>query len=225
MTLIEKSPKHIVMWEEWLPWENTLLYCPLEDDYEDHSWKKISITTQWTTPLKDSSWYYLFGSWIFVTSNISSPTYCTLSVWWKSNINPDSTYRCLINHYYSPSSPYSISELFFTSGNYILMWWSNVVMTWIPASNYNTKNRNHYLWTFDWTAMKFYMNWVLVSSASASSLTSWDKPFHIWWFQYNNGTNTQYWSWYLSEVIYENKAWTADEITKYYNLTKANYGL
>ena len=67
-----------------------------------------------------------------------------------------------------------------------------------------------------------YINWNLIHSQSYSnSATSWNL--------FLNGTgnysSNYYTSWRISELIIENKARTATEISNYYNWTKANYGL
>lgn len=67
-----------------------------------------------------------------------------------------------------------------------------------------------------------YINWNLIHSQSYSnSATSWSL--------FLNGTSNHnsgyYTSWRISELILENKARTAQEISNYYNQTKSDYWL
>ena len=82
------------------------------------------------------------------------------------------------------------------------------------------------LWTmtYDNTVWaKFYRNWVYEDSFSnTNNLRNDSLPTFIW---ATNPYTDQYLDGYLSDVIIEDKARTAQEITDYYNFTKSNYWL
>jgi hypothetical protein len=76
--------------------------------------------------------------------------------------------------------------------------------------------------TYDGSSMKIYKNWVLNTSASPSYDISWDtNPLKIW--AYWNSSYCFYG--YMSEIIIENKIWSAQEVANYYNQTKSLYGI
>lgn len=50
--------------------------------------------------------------------------------------------------------------------------------------------------------------------------TIWNTSTLIW----DNHTLTAKWYWYLRDAIFENKKWSADEVSKYYESTKSIYG-
>ena len=64
--------------------------------------------------------------------------------------------------------------------------------------------------------MTLYINWQQVKQVSAGSWTR--LPY--WAIVWANGSN-----WDMSNIIFENKARTAQEVSNYYNITKWKYWL
>jgi len=85
-----------------------------------------------------------------------------------------------------------------------------------------SNNSWHYITCIaDWTTMYFYVDGVLKDSTSFSYSTVTLDAFNIWNQIFNE--IPRHWMWYLSEIIIEDKARTAQEIAGYYNQTKWDY--
>lgn len=205
------------------PWANTLLYCPLKEDYADHSPTPKTITLNWTVT-QDTIWYN-FNWWYLVSSAFTWPTtHTTMSIWAKPN-GIRSNYQALFSKYYgSFTYPYATTSIWITDNT------SNADFS-IANSSATLRNtlasltmwsRQLITWTYDGSNVKIYINWQLISStAESGSMLSNNTQASIG----NYLWTTQLFYWNLSEVILEDKSRTADEITNYYNQTKFNYWL
>jgi hypothetical protein len=69
-----------------------------------------------------------------------------------------------------------------------------------------------------------YMNGSSVGSGT-STINSFRDEFRIWVNDGDSWTTPKYMTWYMSDLIVENKARTAEETANYYNSTKSNYWL
>ena len=109
---------------------------------------------------------------------------------------------------------------------------------WVFIDNYYWNLRAAVWW---WSATNYSLNAntrVNVTMTYASgTIKEYINGSYYWGetYTYSNWTNMTIWcrwyngdrwrNWYISKVIFENKERTTDETTKYYNSTKANYGL
>ena len=213
----------------WKPWSNTIAYYPLTDDFSDHKWSgtlynltnntvsgnSVNLTTLNWVKCADMNWAYLSADFVINTLP------CTLVFWnkWKS-VNTNIFY------------------LAFADSTRNWWWW------WLTILNTSTLRIRWWGSSYKYSDVSYSIdtNWHMYCLVLSSS----------WWYLYidddksfnpTNALNNPSWSWtpfriganevggswfgngYMWEVILENKAWTATEKSKYYNLTKSNYWL
>jgi hypothetical protein len=216
----ELKNDYIGEYKVFVPWSNTLLYLPMTDDLLDHSWKSVTVTNN---GVSISSWtWYFNGSWylsIPTADNILWNVF-TISWYWKVSARP--TY----------------SAIFATRNS--TSWWLTVQYEWthlfastatnnwdlIAVGNIFTKNNvwENYVLVRKVTNWELYKNWVKVWTATSwnwNIIQSWSASF-IWRNGADSATNI---TWYIGQFIIENRAWTAQEVSDYYNQTKSNYWL
>ena len=202
----------------WKPWVNTVFYFPLKSDILDYSWNNISASGGWTITYQWWAWALISS---VITINYSTqPTNFTASCFMKN---------------------VTTSDIIVAFGNLQSSWWykgwdiaTNVYNAWQPNSIrieclwasptrkqaftptlWNTTIRHLATFVKDWTNSMwyFYIDWSLVGSQSLVWKAS------TWSYRISE------WKMYMWDVILENKCWTAAEVSKYYNKTKATYWL
>ena len=218
----------VYLWNnEWLPWENTIAYYPLDSNttVNDASRNNRNLTNNGTT-----FWVYQWVDSGYINGNmyftwISTPSNITINI--RYNLRHKSE-----NYHLIAWLRYGVSN---TNAYWLLMTGEfagrpNWQWFWIQYNNSSTADNYYWLtnwmistewvwynWvlTYDWATLKIYTNWVLSTSAS-SSMSNARDTIMLWWSPENSQVN-------LSNVIFEDKVRTADEISNYYNSTKANY--
>jgi len=218
----EKILKNIYIGEYgWKPWSNTVAYYPLKEDVLDHSWNWVTLTnTQYLS--KQSLWYsWVASQWIaysYIELWFTNQDAKFISMWVKVNSSSWNTEVWTLYKYgmseYSPShyDNSSISNKFylFTNSSYYV--WA--------TSNWLTFNEWHHItiW-YDWSKVVISKDWVQETLYNWSWYDFWNQVVLCWIWSRGNANYT------LSECIVETVARTAQEISDYYNLTKANYWL
>lgn len=209
---------------KWKPWSNTLAYYPLNwnlNDYSGNWYNSIASGGTLTYPnnkyLQLSSWYSRFQ-----TSVNSITTPLTISLWEKDiPYNTENnifslwvdglwswfwSFRLLWNSWGFEVSVTNVSAV--TTSAYS-------VTSWVWHYLVGIVNPNNYI--------KLYIDGVLKETRAISY-----TPRNPWWYIaiWQCWINfSQSITWYLDEIIFENKERTAQEIADYYNKTKSNYGL
>lgn len=219
-----KEVKNIYIGEYgWKPWENTVAYYPLKEDFNDHKWS-------WTLyNLTNNGWSLTTLSWVqcayFNLSSIasnSSPSFWwirTISHWINANSNSENSVIVWTGWSWWVNTTVFSSTLWW----WTLPWCSNMYNQWYSTSDNISFNTWYYMVTTIGDGYwKVYLNWVLKGTYSFSVWNwTWIYLSRRWdWIT----SNSRY-DWYLSEVIIEDKARTAQEISDYYNQTKSNYWL
>lgn len=209
----------------WTPWANTLARWKLDGDTTDELWNydmttRMWTVTYWTLPSWDS--YGIFD-WNTIITNASVPSWTkwTLSMWVYKTTNSFSS--PFVQDTDSNDSDYYVQIGLDTA--YIQFWASmgQANLTW----NYTQPiwEWHHIVMTQDWTYLNVYVDWQQLPSTVTNSKwfnTNWWNQLCIWWL----ARWTQSYSkldWWLSNVIIESEAWTAQEISDYFNLTKWDY--
>lgn len=231
MVLVQKEVKKIYIGSTqvrpswWKPWANTVAYYPLTS---------ITTTTdsQWTYNLTNGG-NVVFGTYQWVDcasfngtsssmlSNTSlsfpsSPTQ-TVSVWmyisWTGNV-----YQT-IYHIWTTSRTWKLwSWFYYNTWLSISSWygWYESIKAW------NVNWAWHLLTNVtNWTSSVQYLDGVEYQSFT-NSLTNTQTQLRVGWAQ---SSSSERLTWYLSNLIVENKARTAQEVTDYYNQTKWDYWL
>lgn len=219
MTLVQQEPKYIVMGYSYLPNEHTLAYYPFNSKTQltdqsgnNDNWTKEGSWTPvyWTigsiwyvtmdncymsaTPMIDMSWDFTISYWI---NNVSGRFY------WVQQFNHSTGGSAVaitsdfagISIWGKGDDRFGIASM--PSG------WVNIVLTYTP-----------------WT-MKLYLNNTLVWTKSRTVNTA--TPDYFWVNTAGELSNHETYSWIYSELIIEDKEWTDDERTAYFNQAKWNY--
>ena len=205
----------------WKPWANTIAYYPLRTDFDDYSWNgrnlswdKYIVTVWWI----DCAYYSSNRS--YYTWYSLNRTVRTISLWMNAY---SSSWIWTLVHI-SKNRDVHLGSLAINLQN----WGIGVADNYSYATWYYTVQSDTWyqvVWTQEWNVVKLYVNWEFVWE-NTSRPSEYVSP-NGWCFgcQFDTSYKTNKYTGYLSEVILEDKARTAQEISDYYNLTKWNYGL
>lgn len=218
----------------WKPWANTRVYLPLESDVVDKSWKSwrtfttswISYTTVWGVLSAHWTWsnyirmdtpYPLVNETWVDTNNL------TVSLWFYVTSTYSSTRRSLFEftRYSNQNITLALKE-----NTYIIQWNDG---SWYGSdTTYNANVWNNVILTASGTNKKIYINGILKWSWN-TGVWAWGYWKNSWWQTQAIITwrdLTQEWLiWNMREFIIEDKEWTAQDVSNYYNQTKANFWL
>ena len=214
----------------WQPWADTIAYFPFDSDLLDHSGNSFSVTTYgnvsiWTA-WGVSAWDFR-SVWELSWSVATTGSLTVLGYAYKTaNPNNDNASMFGFAWWWSMGAP--LCQALYWNTN----WPANISnKPWVAMFDWDTQanqtavsmNNNewvHFAVTFDWSTkeVKLYTNWVL-SSQYTTSVTF--HPDYLGMSRANWLDRS--WIGYLSEVIFEKKQRTAQEISDYYDATKANY--
>jgi hypothetical protein len=205
--------------ERWQPWANTLAYYPLTQDANDYS----GNNRNWTA----SNVNYTALSWVDCAVFNGNNSKITWN-WglWVSDIT--------ISAWVNSSSWTNLLSMA------AMCWWSESVQMWLrngvtaegdiwngnddtTVSDWSVRdwNRHNLIATYDRQYLTFYVDWILIWQ-SAETISFSINNMWIWW-HYANSSGLFSFTWYISNVIYENKIRTSQEVSDYYNQTKWNY--
>lgn len=203
------------------------------------SWPTI---TKWLYHLNwnanDSSW-----NWYNWTAN--NLTYSNIFFWWNAwNFNWSSSYIDIWNIDIQSSTTFSVflnisrrtvwdfevmidfEKKFIIQFDNSWTWYKLLIQIlasdwassqWLQCMPLNN-NQKYNIWFVynNWT-IKSYINWLYYSSISWKTTYTWAKwiqriwCYRSWWYFYD---------WYIDDVIIDTKAWTDEEVKKYYTETK-----
>ena len=206
------------------PWEvneHTIAYYPLKENFNDASWNNRNLTNTWatiTTVDKVTCWYWNGSSYSQYDWYTLWNTARTISAWiYKPSWTWD-TWTIHISNYSTITSTWSL----WLAGNPTLIATSD----WANSSS--TINATVSVWwhnaiaTQEWNTVKLYVDWVLIwSTTSYPSQTATPNGWCLWSKYYS--THSEKLTWYLSNVILEDKVWSADEVLSYYYQTRNDY--
>ena len=216
------------------PWVNTLVYYPLETNVNDYSWNNRNLTNNWIT----------FSDGVGVFNGSAMGTYTNNSLWnnltaftysvfanpsqitsWTTVEDEEITNINILMKIFQNGAVWTYDKaLSFCKSSqaeaYIYEWWrKEIYATWVSTNDWC-----YLTFTRDWTNMKLYKNWVLASSTACTSTFSWYTQATLGiWNNYDVWWHIKKYYGKLSKVIVEDKAWTATEISKYFNQTKGQY--
>lgn len=215
--------KNAYIGEYRVPWSNTIAYYPLTADTNDYSWNNRNLTNSWVTFVNNIWWatipVWYWDGWdrAYRTWDYQLSAWYTISLYQKSTVN---------NNWF----------MFDMRSNNEYWQWVYLKNEWgyfkaRQQKSYNTEeeyvrtqdsNRNHWVLTWTGSVWTVYFNWTQVKQASiANSINTTNWTVLSLWTRFS--WNTDIFTWYLSEMIIENKVRTAQEVSDYYNLTKSLY--
>ena len=220
----------------WQPWANTIAYYPLNWDLNDYSGNDRHLTWSWVT-------YTPWWPWQVASFSSSSTAYYTNQSLF--NISYPFTYSFYIKSsnvpttYYQTNLPYRMWAITITDGNTLWTFdkYAGLAAWWLYGYNYygsscatwwwtiNNDTWYHCVYTFDGLKEKLYLNWSLVSEKNCWGSHTWysNATFRLA-HQIQSGDSI-YFNWQLSNVIVENVAWSAQEVSDYFDITKSLYGI
>ena len=218
---------------DYTPTTNTVGYYPLNSSttVNDKSWNSKNMTLSWTVTFGDYNWIdcaYFNGGYLYINESLIL------------GANPR-TISCWFNRENAPSQ----WGAFWGMGNASSKNWITAYLhTNTPTWHYGYGNRQYDYWftqmptvwtwglltyTYTWTNIWVYLNgtylwtptyWSPSTTALTLNLTSWKTAIaqmpNLW---------APARKWHIAEFIVENKTWTAQEVTDYYNSTKSKYWL
>lgn len=219
--------KNAYIGEYWSPNANTLLYLPLENNYNDVTGNHTITATG--TVSKWSIGYIFSNSYIGTADQFVWPTQATISLWLKQTSR---TNNWNVATKFIPQTPYHFIGIKYWNSNN--SWDSNTYIRPEYSVNNSTPNvltnttvqpLNSWLnvvVTHGSLGSFLYVNWVQITSDTiTNNLLTTSSWFYVWgipnYSQYFNGE--------ISKVIYESVQRTAQEVTDYYNKTKSTYWL
>lgn len=199
----------------WQPWANTIAYYKLKNDVLDYSWNWNDLTnyniTFGTTYWPQCAIFNWYNSYAALGDHFSLTEYTVLAWYYHSS------WDGMICSQWAAPSLYPAIWLWYNSSKYLVgwAWWYAV------ASNTNTNTWKRVLWviTFKNDVVKLYENAVNTATWTwATPWTSWEG-FYLWIWR----TGNNYWNGAMSTFIIEDKERTSQEISDYYDQTKADY--
>lgn len=206
----------------WKPWANTIAYYPLETDFNDASWNSRNLANTNAT-ITSLNWvdcaYYNWNSYSIYEWTALSASDRTFSVWCYVPINNNGTLVHISNYQYVDNTG-SLWTNLYQSKVYVSDWMSNyieyTITQWQWVNVVVAQNNSN---------VSLYIKWQLAQTIS--NYPSEQRSSNGWglWAKFWKNNHSERLTGYLSNVILEDKARTAQEITNYYNLTKSNYGL
>lgn len=216
----------------WQPWTDTLAYYPFTSNWNDESWNgyhlsstnSTSVVTLWDIKALDMNNSYCTTWSISGTSLLITTLPYTIVFWtkakasWLNKAFAITWYEWWSWWWSGISAPTS-------------SWWqievrawntTNQITKWNAGSSYADTNWHLYVVSFGTSWLNVYVDW----NTTPVRTTNWS----VW--PENNGSPliigarqdyTVCGNWYISRVIIEKKAWTAQESQDYYNSSKWIY--
>ena len=220
----------------WQPWADTIAYYPLtsQTTVYDQSGNNHTLTELHTV----SSWTVSYWTYWWVDC-------CYIDIWELSTSITSYTWpRTVLGWYQQIWQPNYDSSWIFGYGNNGTMWgWWWIIINWKTRPTTNkvcwladgviiwSTSLSLNTWyfiaiTLDWTrniwAAKIYVNGQL-DGQNTSTLWSTAPTANIIWISRDTWDDRSM-RWYVSEVIFEKRERTDQELLTYFNITKWNYG-
>ena len=212
----------------WTPWANTLAYYPLTSvtQLTDQSWNSRTLSkNKWTTPTFGTyGWVncmYTASAVDLRNANISiaGTAQTTVSWWYYKTANPNNDNGYMFGFFAWEDTMFN--NITWGKGLRSLYWpfmrCKNNVRT---ASAWQLTWWHHYVASRNGSSWSFYCDGVLVWTLSWAADTTITAD-HIKISSYTSYERSSFW--YFSNVIFENVAWSAQDVSDYFDLTKWDY--
>lgn len=208
----------------WTPGPNTIAYCPLEQNGVDITWNyELSIDVSSDISFSDN------GYWLNVLNKSGVSNYerasCserawTIWIWAKLSDTPvgDDNWT-IISQWQHYGIIYDNGRWRGTGVAIRLEGWNSTV-AWSSHYNTNLTDWHLYMFTYDWTDTKFYVDGQLFSTINNFTPIQITELNLLW---INSSFFKRWVRWQFSKALWEKPARTAQEIADYYNQTKSLY--
>ena len=209
---------------EWTPdASRTLLYLPLESNATDYSWNSRS-----TSP---SNITYANLWWVMcANANGSSSKISVTPTTFLSSSDTQGTMSMLVYGSSRSSTARQAIEFASSTSWVILRYQTNdnrTLIGWFDwfRPNPSVNNWHHIVLTFDSSYCYCYIDgeYYWTTNRSIDDTPIWWRSPDVTWFNVfaNRSWNTNRWSWWGRELIFENIKWSAEDVSKYYQRIKA----
>lgn len=214
---------------EWKPGANTIAYYKFDGNCNDSSSNWYNLTNNWltfNTTLSDGTPVaYLDGSSYAIKTWLNlSLTQGTINIWLKKwqNSSSETRWQLASSAWWFRITPTSTTEWNIGHLCYYNGW------KWNGSNNTGISNGNwmNVVAVADTTGNRVYVNWQLVTLSYSnwnSSTTMWSVVWDTIVIGRHQSASADWTKWYASNLIFEDKARTAQEVAKYYNRSKWNY--
>lgn len=200
------------------PWANTVLYVPMKDDLSDHSNNHFTLTNTGVSLVSNQAdidvWYFDGSSYLsWANDALFNFGDMHISTWINFNTTDGGQFIF---------AGISIWDIFFGEQLWEVWIWRNRVAwdNW-PNAAYISLNNWHYI-SLDRTGTSITISVDLVNIISGTNNKTYTPS---WWYRIGDDGYWNYVRWYMSDLIIENKWWTAQELSDYFNQTKSLYGI
>lgn len=207
----------------WQPWANTIAYYPLVTNANDTTSNHNDMTADALITFS-SDWAYLPSGtgnsfeWLLEPNTVSIPSTWTYTIlWWQKTLWVVSGDARWLDLQYSSWSNNRLFTAWNTNGNYNFHNTSGGVLT--ATENANTRYLNAI--TINNWVVEAYVNGTKLTG-SLTLNTSVSYSFLRWWQEGSLWANRAL-HWYLKDIIIEDKCWTVQEVSDYFNQTKSLY--
>lgn len=233
--------------DTWKPWANTIAYWELNGNWNDT--KNNYWVTTYTTTNYDATWYIGSWNPTYTTTRnwkkcayfdgarglqlpylpIPSNT-LTFSAWVKLVTNPswisyffqlreDLSSGAWWSFFFTISNSQVYPSWIGTTASSWTSWQAAYQTTWITATLNTWYNL---VATYNAGTLKFYVNGSLVDTWTGGTYlrNSNTSPSYIWARKNSRYSELVYNNCYVQDVIYENRVWSASDVSYYYNITK-----
>ena len=207
----------------WQPWANTIAYYQFDNNLNDSSGNSHNFSmATWTPTYWTASWgakYIHFTQWTY-TTNITIP-YTTSAYTINVRLKYDWTDKCFIDIQPQTNSQWWNRWGYLSSTSLYICSWSGTTVTGLDLTNWI-----NVVAVLNGSTAETYINGVLKNTTSivqAQTTANYFRLNTVWYGGSTSVYTSNAWNNYMSELILESKSWTAQEISDYYNNTKANY--
>ena len=225
MSSYQYELKNVYLGYEFEPSSSTIAYWPLNSEtlYTDQSGNWKNLTNVWTTiwtyqwvSCAYNNWDKNKYAWLNSPLTTSNNSF-TASLWFYS-LWDSANWQSLIQWWYWQTTQAFNMAL---NKNVMSVWW------WSNDTSLNVTKINqwvHYIITYNWTTIKAYVNSELVLTVNLNyTIPTSAKTSLMCNYVRTDWATSDPLNWYLSNVIVENKVWTVEEVSKYYNQNKSLY--
>lgn len=225
--------------QRWQPTANTVVYIPLDWDVVDYSTYNRSFTVYGSTASVGSPVFDTLTNWKKVANFIATDSFSSNWFAFTDNVTDiPKSWNMTLSFWVNVSSlgwRYAAMVDFRENSNYTWMTWLHDRNNRFLFHGVSQENTTFVPTVWTWYNMVctvdngtcyIYKDWTQIYSDSYS----YGNPslkLCLWCFYNSARTNyrEETISAKLSEVIVENVAWTAQEISDYFDLTKSLYGI
>ncbi len=220
MSLAQTEPKKIYIWisqSQRTPWANTIIYYPLNSISTTSNlgtlWSTYDLTNSWVTFSSDW-WYFNGSSWLSaVQQNLPDATQYTLAFWCKPTW---SSWRNIVIFDWDNTSWHD----FWVTCNlseWIELWTKGSWMSYFKPTGWDG-SWHCVVYTIDSTAIKLYVDNILVNTATWGDANVWyHYRLQIWHFNDSGSTSLWPYNWYLSDIVLDTSIWDTNTISNYYS--------